>query len=188
VVATDPSEEMIANAVPHKRVEYGVAKYDTTLADQSVDLVTVAQALHRLDLEPFLKEARRVLVPGGVLAAWCYSNCRTAREIDEIFGHFYAVTLGAYWPRGRRHIENGYQSIALPIDEIPAPPFEMVEEWTLPQYLGYIPTWPGVAKFIEARGEGQVLEFEAAITETWGSPRLLRRVRWPMHFRIGQLR
>ncbi len=60
---------MIANAVPHKRVEYGVAKYDTTLADQSVDLVTVAQALHWLDLEPFLKEARRVLVPGGVLAA-----------------------------------------------------------------------------------------------------------------------
>ena len=68
------------------------------------------------------------------------------------------------------------------------PPLEMVEEWTLPQYLGYIRTWSGVAKFIEARGEAQVLEFEAAIRDRWGSPRLLRRVRWPMHFRIGQLR
>ena len=25
------------------------------------------------------------------------------------------------------------------------PPLEMVEEWTLPQYLGYIRTWSGVA-------------------------------------------
>ena len=127
-------------------------------------------------------------VPGGVLAAWCYSNCRTAREIDEIFDHFYEVTLGAYWPRERRHVENGYQSIALPIDEMVAPPFDMVEEWTLAQYLGYIRTWSGVAKFIADRGEAQVFEFEAVIRETWGNPKLLRRVRWPLHFRIGQLR
>ena len=188
VVATDPSEEMIGQAVPHKRVLYTVAKYETRLADKSVDLVTVAQALHWLELDPFLKEARRVLVPGGVLAAWCYSNCRTALEIDEIFDHFYNIILGPYWPLERKHIENGYQSIALPIDELPAPPFEMVEEWTLAQYLGYVRTWSGVAKCIAARGEQPVLEFEAAIRETWGNPRLRRAIRWPLHFRIGQLR
>ena len=69
-----------------------------------------------------------------------------------------------------------------------APPFEMVEDWTLAQYLGYIRTWSGVAKFIAARGDAQVLQFEAVIRETWGNPKLLRRVRWPLHFRIGQLR
>ena len=188
VIATDASEQMLANAMPHRRVTYMISKYDTQLRDQSVDLVTVAQALHWLDLDPFLREARRVLAPEGLLAVWCYSRFRTAREIDAIFDRFYDVTLGPYWSPERRHVEDGYRSIPLPIDELAAPPFEMVEDWTLGRTLDYIRTWSGVASCIEARGEAPVLEFEAVMSKAWGNPRLQRRIRWPLHVRIGRLR
>ena len=188
VLGTDASEAMIAAAIPHPRVRYAVTKLDTRLPDRSVGVVSVAQALHWLELEAFIREARRGLVPGGLLAAWCYSICRTSPELDELHDYFHDVILGPYWPLERRHVLNGYHAIALPIDEYAVPPFEMVEEWNLSQYLGYIRSWSGVAKCVAARGEQPVLEFEAALGTAWGDPLLCRRVRWPMHFRIGELR
>ena len=188
VLGTDASNEMIANAVAHPRVKYRVAKYATGLPPGSTGLVTVAQALHWLELEPFLAEARRVLVPHGLFAAWCYSNCRVDPAIDEVFDHFYTVTIGSYWPPERKHVEDGYRAIALPIDEYAVPAFEIVEDWSLAQYLGYIRTWSGLQKYVAARGEEQVLAFEAAVTESWGNPKRPRRVRFPLHFRVGELR
>jgi len=41
--------------------------------DKSVTLVQVAATLHWLDHEKFYRECDRVLVPGGVIAAFCYS-------------------------------------------------------------------------------------------------------------------
>src|SRR5688572_2187289 len=46
----------------------------TALADASVQLVAVAQALHWFDRDAFFAECARVLAPGGVLAAWGYPD------------------------------------------------------------------------------------------------------------------
>ncbi|HXI20445.1 MAG TPA: class I SAM-dependent methyltransferase, partial [Gemmatimonadales bacterium] len=76
VVASDPSDRQLAHAVPHPRVRYlRAAETVVALATQSVDLVTVAQAAHWLDLDHFFAEVERVLRPGGVLALWCYGLC-----------------------------------------------------------------------------------------------------------------
>lgn len=188
VLGTDPSDAMIAAAVPHVRVRYAVTKYDTGLETGSVGMVTVAQALHWLDLDDFLRETRRVLVTNGLLAAWCYSLPRVTPAVDEVCDYFYRVILGPYWPAERRHVENGYQSIALPIDEYAVPPFEMVEDWTCDEYLSYVRTWSGVAKCVAARGEEPVTTFEAAARSAWATPALRRRLRWPLHFRVGEVR
>ncbi len=188
VLATDASAEMIAAAAAHPRVKYAVTSYDTKLDPQTVGLVTVAQALHWLDVDALVDEARRVLVPNGLFAAWCYSNCRLGPDLDDIFDHFYSIVIGPYWPRERRHVEEGYRGIALPIDEYAVPPFEIAEDWTLGEFLGYVRTWSGVAKCIAARGEEPVQAFEAALSEAWGSPLRTRRIRWPLHFRVGELR
>lgn len=62
-------------------VRYGVATAenfaeDLQLADSSVDLVTVAQAVHWFDMPAFYNQCRRVLKPDGVLAAWGYGLFR----------------------------------------------------------------------------------------------------------------
>jgi len=64
------------------------------LADNSVDLITVATAIHWFDVERFCAECHRVLRPGGVLAAYCYSfgqhkksNGQPIEQLSETFWH-----------------------------------------------------------------------------------------------------
>ena len=188
VLGTDPSDSMIARAISHPRVTYRTAFYDTGLAEHCVNLVTAAQALHWFDVDAFVRETRRVLVPGGVLAAWCYSMCRIEPAIDEVVDYHYRVTTGSYWPPERKHTEDGYQRIALPIDEMVVPPFELAADWHLADMLRYVRTWSGTRRFVEARGEEGQAAFEAAMRERWGNPLERRRVTWPVHARVGELR
>ena len=66
VHASDVAPEQIAAAKAHPRVRYSVAPAERSgLAAQSVDLVTVAQALHWFDVNAFYTEAVRVARPLG---------------------------------------------------------------------------------------------------------------------------
>jgi ubiquinone/menaquinone biosynthesis C-methylase UbiE len=59
VIATDESAEMIAQAPRDPKIEYRVAEAeDSGIATDSVDLVTVASAIHWFDLSKFYTEAR----------------------------------------------------------------------------------------------------------------------------------
>jgi SAM-dependent methyltransferase len=188
VVATDASREQIQLARPHPRVEYRVATYDSGLPSGSAQLVTAAQALHWFDIDAFLAESRRVLQPGGVLAVWGYSLCRTTPAIDELVDFFHRVTVGAFWPPERRLVDDGYRAVPLPIDELPVPPFEMVADVTLSQFLGYVETWTAVQRCMAVRGRETMDQFARTVAERWGVPSTLRRVSFPLHVRAGELR
>lgn len=188
VVATDPSAEQIARARPHPRITYRVAQYDSGLDAGSAQLVTAAQALHWMNVDAFLTETRRVLQPGGLLAVWCYSLCAVTPAIDELLQFFYRVTIATFWPPERRHVDDGYRSIPLPIDELDVPPFELVADMTLPQFLGYVETWSAVQRSFAVRGRESFDAFARSVGERWGPSHLLRRVTFPLHVRAGELR
>ena len=102
VLATDSSAEQISHAQAHKRIEYRVANAThSELEAASVDLVTVAQALHWFDIAAFSSELTRVLRPGGVLAVWCYNLSQIADGIDRALIEFSETLLGPYWPPQR---------------------------------------------------------------------------------------
>ena len=114
-------------------------------------LVTAAQALHWMDVDAFLQgSTARAAVPRSLLAVWCYSLCRITPPIDELVEYFYRVTVGAYWPPERRLVNEGYRTVALPIDELAVPPFEMMTDMTMPQFVGYVETWSAVQRCIAA--------------------------------------
>lgn len=188
VVASDASAAQIAAAPPHPGVEYRVAPAENSgLADASADLITVAQALHWFDLEGFYAEARRVLAPDGVLAAWTYGVLHVAgEEIDRAVQIFYADTVGPYWPPERRLVESGYRTLPFPFAELPAPPLSMESEWHLAQLLGYFRSWSATGRFIAARGHDPVTELEQALAPLWGAPSARRRVSWPLSVRAGR--
>src|SRR6476661_897619 len=102
VVATDPSVSQLSSAEGARGVEYvAMSAEASALRAESMDLVTVAQALHWFDREGFFAEVDRVLRPGGLLAVWSYGLLAIEPAIDARLHHFYSNTVGPYWPSER---------------------------------------------------------------------------------------
>jgi SAM-dependent methyltransferase len=187
VIATDISPAMLAGAPRHPAIEYRVAPAEASgLPSLSVDLITVAQALHWLELDDFYAEAHRVLRPGGTLAAWTYGVQQLGEEkIDRILQHFYHETVGPYWPAERCHVESGYRELPFPFLEQKPPHFVMQAEWTLSELLGYIGTWSATQRYRETCGQDPLPELGRALEEHWGSASGVQLVSWPLSLRVG---
>lgn len=186
VVATDASTAQVEAATPHPRITYRVAPAEASgLADRSADLVTVAQALHWFDVDAFFREARRVLAPGGLLAAWCYARLAIDPAIDGPIETFFSATVGPYWPPERVLVETHYRGIAFPFEEIEMPAFALEHHWTLDELAGYLRTWSATLRYTAARGSDPVEPLVGELRGPWGGPERRRRVRWPLHFRAG---
>jgi len=189
VIATDASAEQIAEAPPHPRVTWRVAPAEASgLPDHTVDLVTVAQALHWFDLSRFYAEVRRMLVANGVIAVWSYGITQARDEaIDREARRFYYEIVGPYWPPERRLVEEGYRTIPFPFAEVPAPAFAMRTQWSLPQLLGYFRSWSATARYLAARGHDPVEELEQKLLPLWGDPAREREIVWPLVVRLGRV-
>ena len=187
VIATDASELQIRSAPAHPRVEYRVAPAEASaIPAASVDLITVAQAVHWFDFDRFHAEVRRVAASRAIIAVWCYGMHRLDDEaIDHALERFYEDVVGQYWPPERRLIEEGYRTIPFPFDEIAPPAFEMVEKWSLPRLLGYLRTWSATSRYREAHGTDPVVELGEELAALWGSAGEMKRVRWPLAVRVG---
>jgi SAM-dependent methyltransferase len=186
VVATDPSVTQLMHAERAGATHYVASTAEAAaLRSGSVDLVTVAQALHWFDREAFFNEVRRVLAPGGLLAVWSYGIPTIEPAVDEVLRRFHDVELGAYWSPERRLVEQGYAGIAFPFKEEPVPTFSMRATWTLPQLGGYVSTWSAVGKYRQVTGADPIPAVMRALADRWGDPANTRVVEWPLTLRVG---
>jgi SAM-dependent methyltransferase len=184
IIATDASAAQIEAAIAHPRIEYRVAAAESSgLPAQSLDLITVSQALHWFDIERFFDEALRVLVPGGVLSAWSYEMCSVAPAVDVLIRALYQE-IDAWWPPERRLVEARYSGIELPMPAIAAPAFEMTACWSADAMLGYLRTWSACQRCLRERGQDPVLAIERSLRIAWGDGS--REVRWPLALKIGR--
>ena len=189
VFATDASAQQIANATPHERVAYRTAPAEQSgLPEGSVDLITVAQAAHWLDLKAFYAEVRRVGRPNAILALITYGVVHVEDdETNAVMQRFYYETIGPYWPPERRHVEDGYRSLPFPFVEIEAPPFAIELTWGIDDLIGYTETWSAVRVAEMAVGCQPINTFRAELTRTWGPPEAKKSVRWLLSLRIGRV-
>ena len=187
VLASDGSAAQLARAEPHPRVRYLRHTAERLpLADRVADLLVAAQAAHWFDFPRFYAEARRVLRPGGVVALWTYSLFRAGAEADAALDDFYRGVVGRYWPPERRHVEEGYRTLPFPLEELPAPAFELATDWSLAQVVGYVGTWSAVDRYRAAEGRDPLPLIEASLAPYW-PPGGVRRIAWPMHLRVGRV-
>ena len=184
VIATDVSHAQVVHAMRSPRVHYVVSTAEeSVLPNASVELVTVAQALHWFQLERFTAEVGRVLVPGGVLAVWNYGLLRVDPAIDERILAFYRDEVSSFWPAERALVDKGYGELMFPFGEMGTPAFQMYADWTLEQLGGYLATWSAATRYEKAHGESPVPKFIDSLRDVWGSAAIQRRIEWPLEVR-----
>jgi SAM-dependent methyltransferase len=185
VIATEPSAAQLHEARPHPRIAYRQEPAESISVEAGcVDLLTAAQAAHWFDWPRFAAEAKRLLRRGGVLAVWSYGNCRVSPAIDALVGDFSRDVVGPYWPRERRHVDEGYRDLVLPFPPVEAPPFEMNTRWDAAAMMGYLDTWSAVRRCRARTGRDPLALLAGPLAAAWGEG--LRDMRWPLTLKAGR--
>ncbi len=188
VVATDASRAQLAHARPAPGVHYVAARAEACpLAAGAADLVAVAQALHWFDLADFYAEARRVLRPGGVLAAWSYGDARLAHPpADALLRAYDAEVVGPDWPPERAHVRGGYRELPFPFARARvAAPAEITREWTADELLAYVATWSATVRCAERTGRDPLAALAGPLRAALGGT--ATTVRWPLRLLAGRV-
>src|SRR5438876_4153905 len=185
VIATDASETQIANAEPHKRVEYHVAPAEqSNLRSGSFDLVLVAQALHWLNHDRFYPEIRRVFKENGVFAASAYNLLRTERPIKEMIRRYYYEIVEPYWPPERLLVEQ-FRKIPFPFPNSETPAFEIVAEWNLEHLTGYLRSWSYRQRLIAATNRTRIDKLGNIAEKAGGDLHRTKGMVWCLFWGLG---
>ena len=187
VIATDASAEQIAQAEPNPKIEYRVANAsDSGLPSHSVNMVTVAQALHWFDLDAFYAEARRVVIPGGAVVVWGYGDpVLDTESLEKILHEYNRGTIEQFWMPERQIVLDGLKTVPFPFREIDAPVMYLEHRWNLTELIGYVRTWSATANYIKQTNSDPVPAVESALAQHWGGNERRRLIRWPLHIRAG---
>ncbi len=187
VVASDASAAQLSRLVRRPNVHVVLARAERApLAAGTVDLVTVAQALHWFAGDAFYAEVRRVLRPGGTIAAWTYDLLGIAPALDRLVAHFYGEILAGCWPPPREAVERRYANLPWPFVRSRTLRFEMRARWRCDDLLDYLASWSAVAVFRRRHGHDPLAPLTAAFRTAWGDTDV-RDVAWPVTLKLGQV-
>lgn len=202
VIATDASESQLKHAMPHPRVEYihtppslsAEELVDIVGGENSVDLVTVAQAVHWFDLPKFYSAVTRLLrKPGGIVAVWGYNDIEVNPAVDALMKKFHDTTL-PYWNPRIQHLFSGYKTLPFPFQSVglssEGQPLELdiPKELSFKGFMGMLESWSAVVtakdQGVDLLPEDLVKEFETA----WGGTDLIRSVAYKAFLLAGQVK
>jgi ubiquinone/menaquinone biosynthesis C-methylase UbiE len=185
VFATDISENQINNAIKKENIHYKIESAEhTSFEDTIFDLITVAQAIHWFDFDKFYKEVDRTLKSKGIIAIIGYTLPRIDKQIDTIIDNFYDNVIGAYWDAERRYVDELYQTIPFPYNEIKAPTLSTTYEWNFEQLIGFINTWSAVQHYIDRNIENPVGKITNELKSCWGKG-VTKTATFPILLRVG---
>ncbi|KAM1053737.1 hypothetical protein ACFX2I_001150 [Malus domestica] len=201
VIGTDVSESQLQRAMPHPLVRY--AHTPLTMTDDelialiggesSVDLVTVAQAVHWFDLPKFYSLVSRLLKPGGVLAVWCYNHIEVCPEFDPIVKRLEDTSL-PYYHRNIQYVFDGYKTLPFPFQsagfgcEGSPLALDIPKKLSFEGFLKMVRSWSAVntakEQGVDLLPEKLVKEFEVA----WGGTKLVRSVSYKAFMLAGKVK
>ncbi|XP_010526986.1 PREDICTED: putative methyltransferase DDB_G0268948 [Tarenaya hassleriana] len=203
VIATDVSESQLKLAMPNPKVVYHhtpPSMTDDELVDliggeNSVDLITVAQAVHWFDLPRFYALATRLLrKPSGVIAVWCYSDVVVNQEFDAVLKRFHTETLPFWKYPNIQYLFDAYKTLPFPFEGVgmgsEGEPMEL-EMPTTTAFEGIVRMLRSWSAVVAAKDKGFDLLSENVVREletAWGGSRLVRNVVYKAFMLAGRVR
>ncbi|HEX2900085.1 MAG TPA: class I SAM-dependent methyltransferase [Bacteroidia bacterium] len=187
VDGTDISASQLAEAprIPSLHFSQQPAE-KTDLPDGSIDLVTVAQAIHWFDFERFYEEVDRVAAFEARIAVIGYPLFSVNEAVDAVISHFYDKTIHEFWDPERRYLDEEYRTIPFPFEEIPSPKFQSTYEWDFDHLIGYLNTWSAVKNCIRQQGTNPLALIVHDLQSAWGAQEK-HAVTFPMLLRLGKI-
>ncbi|KMT15135.1 hypothetical protein BVRB_3g062530 [Beta vulgaris subsp. vulgaris] len=203
VIGTDVSATQLECAPKLPNVNY----YDTPRVlsindveqkiapESSIDLITIAQAMHWFDLPKLYEVVRWALKkPHGIIAAWCYTTPEVNEEVDAIFWPFYKGISGPGWEETTKAVDDKYRSIHFPFEPVDGlghtGPFEFKAEkvMSLEDYFAYIRSWSAYnaakEKGVEMLTDELLVEFKRAWINDGKNDKV---VKFPIYLRMGRV-
>jgi SAM-dependent methyltransferase len=200
VIATDITEAQLKLAMPHPKVHYHHTppsiSDDEIISliggENSLDLITVAQAIHWFDLPKFYYLANRLLrKPNGIIAVWGYNNIEVSPTFDTIMKKFHDTTL-PYWHPNTQHLFDGYKTLPFPFEsEGPAGPImelDIPKELSFKGFVRMVGSWSAV---VTAKEQGMDLlneEMVKRLETAWGGSGLVKSVVYKAFMLVGKVK
>lgn len=186
VHASEPSREQLAEAAQADRINYRCERAeDVALPDASVDLAMAAQAMHWFDLDLYFAQLRRVLKPGGIVAAIGYDWMYVDEPIDAAVSERLMPLLAPHWAPQNALLWAGYRSIPFPGEEVRLGPFAIHLDWSFPQVRDYILSWSASRALQAVTGATALDGALEALAQLWGERRHLTMPLFVRAARIG---
>ena len=186
VYATDISANQLANAASKENIHYSqVSAEETFFPENMFDLVTVGQAIHWFNFEKFYKEVNRALKGGGYIAVFGYGLMKIDKETDLIITDFYKNITGPYWDAERKYIDENYETIPFPFEEIKVPVLWSKYDWELEAVAGFLNTWSAVQRYIDKYNSNPIAQIENDLCEAWGNSEIKQTATWKLILKIG---
>ncbi len=185
VYATDISGKQIEHAVKESNITYAIEPAEnSSIKANTIDLITVSQALHWFQFDKFYEEVKRVSKPGALLAVWTYSLLQIDPITDALIRKYHFGTLGNYWDKERRYVDEEYKTIPFPFEKIESPEFFIELHWDADDLEGYFNTSSALQNFILANNYSPVPELMKEIRSNWrGNEK--RKIIFPVHLLMG---
>jgi hypothetical protein len=188
VIATDISSKQIEQAEKVSNIFYSVQPSGhTNIESNSVNLITVAQAIHWFNFENFYAEVKRVATRSAFIAVWTYSFLQIDEAIDQIIRNYHFNFLGNYWDAERKYVDDEYKNIPFPFERINTPQFFIEKQWSLMELEGYLNTWSVLQKYIAANASNPVPDLINSIKPLWGTE-TKRKIIFPVHLLLGAIK
>ncbi len=186
IVATDLSESQLQSAPYFENVSYQIQIAEQTIfANQSFDLISVAQAIHWFDFEKFYAEVRRTLKVNGLLAIVGYGLLEIQdQQVNTMIQALYYEKLAGCWDAERRYIDEAYQTIPFDFDEITVPKFSMTYQWTAAQLLKYLSTWSAIKNYQDQYAEHALLDLAEYLQDLEQK----FEITFPVFLRLGRVK
>ena len=128
VIASDASKNQIRHGFQRENIDYKLFPAENAeLDNDTVDIVTVAQALHWFDFDKFYYNVKRVGKKDGIIAVWSYDMHKINPQIDKITDRLDVdgEILGSYWNKETKYVKEKYKTIVFPFREISVPAFNI---------------------------------------------------------------